>query len=121
MKKATLKNSLLLSTAFLSMLHTLFYGLKTRVDWYLFIDYTRRLDFAVMYLTTSINFIILSYCMMYPQGIYRDVKRFILIICILDLIHYLTVSKVYFGIHKIVFAVLIFYCYRFFKNGKIKF
>lgn len=113
------KNIILLSTVALGMLHTLFHGSKTKVDMYLFLDYSRRIDYAIMHLTTSINFLILAYCLMYPIGVSRDVKRFILIICSLDLIHYLTVSKVYFGVHKIIFAVLIFYIYRIYKNGKI--
>jgi len=110
------KNTLLLSTVGLSMLHTLFHGMKTKVDIYLFIDYSRRIDYAIMNLTTSVNFLILSYCLMYPKGISIDTKRFILIICILDLIHYITVSKVYFGTVKIIFAVILFYLYRYLKN-----
>lgn len=113
MKKLTLKNTILILTPFFSMIHTLFHGHKTRVDWYLFVDYTRRIDFAVMYLTTSINFIILSYCLLYPKGILKDVRLFIFLVCALDLIHYVTVSRLYFGVYKVFLAVIIFYIIRY--------
>ena len=116
MKKQTLKNYLLLLTPVLSLLHSFFKGSKHRVDWYLFIDYTRRIDYAIMYLTTSINFIIISFVMMYPKGVSVDIKIFILIVCLLDLIHYFTVSKVYFGVYKVFLAVILFYIYKYFKN-----
>jgi len=86
-----------------------FHGSKVRVDWYLLIDFTRRIDFAVMYLSTSINFLIISYCLYKPKGIHKEIKEFIFIVCLLDLIHYLLISRVYFGMVKIFLAIIIYY------------
>lgn len=111
MKKQTLniKNYFLLSTFILSSLHTIFRGSKVRVDWYLLIDYTRRIDFAVMYTTTAINFFILAYCLKFPKGIREEIKDFILIVVSLDLLHLILLSKLRFGFVKICLAIIIYY------------
>ncbi len=118
MKKQTLniKNYLLLSTFILSSLHTLFRGSKIRVDWYLLIDYTRRIDFAVMYTTTAINFFILAFCLRFPKGIKEEIKDFILIVVSLDLLHLILLSKLRFGIVKICLAIVIYYTIRLVKK-----
>ena len=113
-----LKNNLLLSTIFLAQLHTLFYGSKLRVDWYFAIDFARRIDYAVMNLTTSLNMLIISYCLYKPKGINSEIKKFIFIICILDLIHYFSVSKLQFGLVKIFLAIFIWLALYIKKNPK---
>lgn len=119
MKKQTLskKNYFLLSTFILSQLHTIFRGYKTRVDWYLLIDYTRRIDFAVMYTTTAINFFILAYCLHFPKGVRKEVSQFILIVTSLDLLHLILLSKLRFGIVKIFLAIIIYYIIKMFKKN----
>lgn len=110
-----LKNYFLLSTFVLSQLHTLFRGSKTRVDWYLLIDHTRRIDYAVMYSTISINFLILAFCLRFPKGVNKEVTEFILIATSLDMLHLLLTSKIHFGLVKMFLAViiwLIIYAYR---------
>ena len=100
----------------LSSLHTLFRGSKTRVDWYLLIDYTRRIDFAVMYTTTAINFFILAFCLKFPKGIREEIKDFILIVVSLDLLHLILLSKLRFGLVKIFLAFSIYYIVKLFKK-----
>lgn len=107
---------MLLSTIVLAQLHTVFHGAKTRVDWYLLIDFTRRIDYAVMHLTTSINFLIISYCLYRPKGVNEETKKFIFILCILDLIHYLLISKIYFGLVKAFLAIIIYYIIKYNKK-----
>jgi hypothetical protein len=118
MKKQTLniKNYFLLSTFVLSQLHTIFRGSKYRVDWYLLIDYTRRIDYAVMYTTTAINFLILAYCLHFPKGVKKEVSQFILIVTSLDMLHLILLSRLRFGIVKIFLAIIIYYVIRFFKK-----
>lgn len=105
-------NILLLSTTILSQLHVVFRGLKTRVDWFLFIEYTRRIDFAVMYLCTSIIFLIYSIALKYKHKINPDITSFIVIINSLDLIHYFATSRVGFGLVKLFCSILIFVIYK---------
>lgn len=102
-----LKNAILLLTVVLAQVHTFFHGVKTKVDWYILIDFSRRIDYAVMNLTTSLNFLIISFCLLKPKGLNPEIKKFIFIVCCLDLAHYLLVSKLQFGLVKIFLAVLI--------------
>lgn len=87
-----IKNYILLSIIMLSQLHVIFRGSDMRVDWYLFIEHTRRIDYAVMYLCKHLIYVIYSYCLLFPKGINKDVKIFIFILSILDLLHYLLYS-----------------------------
>jgi len=73
----------------ISQIRTIFYNQDTRVDWYLLIDHTRRIDFAVFYYGIVINFLVLAYCLYYPTGLYKWVKRYILILAVLDFVHLL--------------------------------
>jgi len=106
-----IKNGLLLSMPLISNLKKAFqqkpFELRERVDWYLFLDYTKRIDFAVMYYTVVVNFLILSYCLFSPKGIVTEVKFFILVICILDMIHMTLTAGQGFGVAKIGLAVFI--------------
>jgi hypothetical protein len=101
------KNYLLLLTPLIGHLYTLFRGSSERVSWWL-TDNTRRIDYAVMYYSISINFLILSFCLMYPKGINKKVRKFILILSSLDMMHLMLVSKLKFGIFKILLAFIIY-------------
>ena len=120
MKRTTLKNGLLLSTFVFSQIHTIFWGSSLRVNWYLFTnsDYSRRIDFAVMYYSIAIDFLILSYCLHYPKGIDRRVSRFILIVTSLDMVHLITNGKQHFGFSKIGIAFIIYMLYAEYKSKK---
>lgn len=120
MKKTTLKNALLLSTFVFSQLHTVFWGVDLRVNWYLFTDadYSRRIDFAVMYYTIAIDFLILAYCVHYPKGIDRRVSRFILTVTLLDMVHLIANGKQHFGFSKIGVAIVIYLLYGAYKDKK---
>ena len=106
------KNYLLISLVILSQLHVSFRGLNDRVDWFLFIDYTRRIDYAVMYLCQCITGIIFSYCLLYPKGISKDVRVLIFIITLMDLLHYFTFSLVGFGLEKLFLSGILFFMYK---------
>lgn len=88
------KNYLLLFVIALSQLHAFFSGYKERVDWYFFIDYTRRIDYAVMYMCKHIIYIIYAYCLLFPEGIKKDTKVFIFMLALADFIHYITISHI---------------------------
>jgi hypothetical protein len=117
MLKFYIKNTLLLSTFLLSQLHTLFRGDKQRVDWSLLIDHSRRIDYAVMYMSIAINFLILAFCLHYPKGVNKNVTRFILIITILDMLHLVLFSKIGFGMAKIGIAFVVYLLYEFIFRG----
>lgn len=114
MRKLTLnKNYLLLSILILTELHVLFRGYKTiRVDWYLLIDYTRRIDYAVMYLNKHLIYIILSYCVLFNRNIQKDTKVFIFMWVIADFLHYITLSHLGFEWVKLTLVVLVFATYK---------
>ena len=112
MKNQTLKNILLLSLIVLSQLHVIFRGQELRVDWFLCIDYTRRIDYAVLYLCRYVVQAILAYCLLFPSNISKYVKMFVFILSISDLIHYLTFSSLGYGIEKILISSLIFFAIR---------
>ena len=89
---------------------------EQRVDWFLCIEHTRRLDYAIMYLCTHITEIILAFCLLYPNGISREVKRLIFILCILDIIHYFTFSSIGFESEKLIIAFILSYGYKQYKK-----
>ena len=113
------KNFLLLLTPVISHLYTLFRGDKTRVDWWLFLDdFTRRIDIAVLYFSIAINFVILSYCFHYPNGVSKKVTRFTYLMCILDFLHLWFFSKLHFGIAKLFLAIIIYFIYEKIKQWR---
>lgn len=115
-KKLTHKDYFLLSLIILSQLHVLFRGLDTRVDWFIFIDYTRRIDYFVMYLCKYLTQLILSYCLLFPNNINKDIKFFIFTMCCADLLHYFTTSSIGFGMEKLFIVGSIFLCYKYFNK-----
>ena len=102
-------NILLLSIVFISQLHVLFRGIEYRVDWFIFIDYTRRIDYAVMYLCKHITQIVLAYCVLYPKNVSKQVSYFIFIICCFDLVHFFTTSSIGYGAFKILISTIFFF------------
>lgn len=112
MKSQKHKNILLLSLIVLSQLHVIFRGQELRVDWFLCIEHTRRIDYAVLYLCRYLIQGILAYCVLFPSNISKDVKLFIFVLSVADLIHYLTFSSIGYGIEKILISSLIFFSLR---------
>lgn len=110
------KNALLITTFVLSQIPFIFRGDKTRVDWYLLIEHSKRIDFAVLFYAYAVNFLILSYILHYKNGIDRRITRFILIVTSLDLIHLIILAKQGFGFAKIGVAILLLLGYDFIKK-----
>lgn len=106
------KNYILLSIIILSQLHVSFRGMSERVDWFIFIDYTRRIDYAVMYLCKHLIYVIYSYMLLFPKGISKDVKLFIFILALCDLFHYFATSHIGYGAVKVLVAYVIYFAIK---------
>mgnify|MGYP003152867497 CR=1 FL=1 len=117
MKRKIHKDWLLFSTVLISYFPKIFYGSKVRVDWFLLVEHTRRIDYYFFYLGVSLNYLILSYLLLFPKGVTKEMKQFILIVCILDLLHFVLLSKLHFGYIKIIMAIGIFYLLRMIKKN----
>lgn len=115
MKIQMLKNKALISILLLNELHVFFRGLKTRVDWYLLIEHTRRLDYAVMYFCKHTIYLILAYCLLFPKGIHKETKVFIFMFMIADMLHYLLLSHIGFEWVKVILVLLSFVIYKKFR------
>lgn len=114
--EGSVKNKLLLSTYVISMIPSIFFNRIERYYLGIFSVKTVRIDFYLMYYTTAINFIILAYCLHYPKGINKLTTRLILIITIIDFVHYALNGKQGFGIAKIGVSTLILLCYELYKK-----
>lgn len=112
------KNYLLLSVIILSQLHSFFTGYKERVDWFIFIDYTRRIDYAVMYMCKHLIYLVYAYCLLFPYGIKKDTKVFIFILAIADFIHYITLSHIGFPWFKLLGVLCVFLIYKNINNDE---
>jgi hypothetical protein len=105
-----LKNVLLLSTYVIGILPSFVFDtdLGTSEVW-LSLTHARGektyFDYALLYYSWSINFLILAYMLHYPKHIDRRVSRFILIICALDLLHLIIAAKQGFVIEKVGLAL----------------
>ena len=106
------KDFLLLSTALISYLPSFFHGSKERIDFFLLVEYTRRIDFFFLYLGNSINFLIFAFLLLFPKGLSQQMKVFTIIVCILDFLHFILLSKLYFGIIKLFAAIFIHVMYK---------
>lgn len=115
LKKISIKDWMLYSTALIGYFPSLFYGNEKRVDLFLLVDHTRRIDFYFMYLGHSINYLILLFLLLFPKGLSVRAKQFIFLLCILDFMHYILLSKLYFAFIKIYLAIL---AYVILKNIK---
>lgn len=102
------KNYLLLSIVLISQIHVAFAGGKM-VDWFLFIDKFRSLEFTIFMTGVFIRFIILHYCLIFPYGINKNIKIYLFILSLFDLLHFILFSGVGYEIEKI-FASYIFFC-----------
>lgn len=91
------------------MLPSMFVGDKTRYNLGLFIDRSTRIDYFARYYGITITFLIMAYCLYDSKGISKEVKKYILIVAILDIIHLVLFSARGFGEFKIVLGVLILY------------
>lgn len=103
------KNILLLSTYVLAYLPKMFYGTTERLSLGFLVERSTRLDFFVMYYAIALQFLILAYCVKFPDGIHEKVSELILIISVLDIVHLMLLSGQGFGMVKIGIAVLILY------------
>jgi hypothetical protein len=108
LKKTSIKDWMLYSTALIGYFPSLFHGDKTRVDLFLLVDHTRRIDFYFMYLGHSINYLILLFLLLFPKGLSVRARQFVFLVCILDFFHYVLLSKLYFGFVKIYVAIVIY-------------
>lgn len=118
MKTLKLKNYLLLSIVILSQAHMIFSDTKQRVDWYLLIEHTRRLDYAVMYACKHLIYVIYAYCLLFPKGIKHEIKVFVFILAIADILHYFTTSHIGFAFIKLLGVFGIFLLYKKIKNDE---
>ena len=108
LKKISIKDWMLYSTVLIGYFPSLFHGDKTRLDLFLLVDHTRRIDFYFMYLGHSINYLILLFLLLFPKGLSVRARQFVFLVCILDFFHYVLLSKLYFGFVKIYVAIVIY-------------
>ena len=115
LKKTSIKDWMLYSTALIGYFPTIFND-NRRLDLFLLVDHTRRIDFYFMYLGHSINYLILLFLLLFPKGLSTRAKQFIFLLCILDFLHYILLSKLYFAFIKIYLAILIYVILKQFKS-----
>ncbi len=108
LKKTSIKDWMLYLTVLIGYFPSLFHGNKTRLDLFLLVDHTRRIDFYFMYLGHSINYLILLFLLLFPKGLSVMARQFVFLVCILDFFHYVLLSKLYFGFVKIYAAIFIY-------------
>lgn len=119
------KNYLLLAMPIISKIKTFYYRDDSRVDWFLFYDFVNRKGenigvlktWAIYFYTVPINFIILSYCMLFPKGIQLWVKQFIFTLCCLDLLHMALYAGKSFVFFKLMICIIITLALAY-KRGK---
>lgn len=106
-----LKNIVLLSMLVFSSIRKCFFKDNSRVEWYIFspesLSNGIRIDWMVYFYTISINFLILAYCLKYPNGISTKIKESILVMCILDFLHLILYAGVGFEFFKILIWLII--------------
>jgi len=107
LKKTSIKDWMLYSTALIGYFPTIFND-NRRLDLFLLVNHTRRIDFYFMYLGHSINYLILLFLLLFPKGLSTRAKQFIFLLCILDFLHYILLSRLYFGFVKIYAAIVIY-------------
>lgn len=108
--KYSIKDWLLFSTIFFSYFPLVFYGDKTKIDWFL-INHYRRIDYYFFYLGMSINYLVFIGLLMFPKGIKKEVKQLVFTICVLDFLHFVLLAKQHFGFVKVVVAMIIVLLY----------
>lgn len=101
------KNYLLLSLIIISQIHVFFRGLGVEIDWFLLVDKQRGLNFSVFMIGVFVRFIIVYYCLLKPFGLNKDLKTYLFILSILDLIHFFLTSGLGYAIEKILVGLFI--------------
>lgn len=115
------KNYLLLSLIIISQIHVFFRGLGISVDWFLLVDKQRGLNFTVFMIGVFVRFIILHYCLLRPYGINKDLKIYLLILSILDLLHFFLTSGLGYAIEKILVSLFILGIVKFIRYVKFNY
>lgn len=115
-----LKNKLLILSLVLGNLPRTFFNLDKRINLSIFIERSTRIDFFYMYYVTSINFMILAYCLYKNKGVDKRISKFILILTVLDFLHLLLFASKGFGMAKIGIALFIYFLSNKIKNDKTK-
>ena len=116
LKKKSIKDWVLYFTIFISYFPTLFHGNKTRVDLFMLVETTKRIDFYFMYLGHSINYLILLFLLLFPKGISVRARQFVFLVCVIDFLHYILLSRLYFGFVKIYVAIFLYVILKQFKK-----
>lgn len=89
---SNVKNILLAIVCFISLLPSIFYGEETRINMGFFVDRPTRIDYFVKNYGNLISFLIYAYCLKYPKGINKELLTAVLLISVLDLLHYILFS-----------------------------
>ena len=119
LKKTVIKDWMLYCTVLVGYFPSLFHGNKTKLDLFLLVEHSRRIDFYLMYLGHSINYLILLFLLLFPKDISVRAKQFVFLVCILDFLHYVLLSKLYFGFVKIFVAIFIYVVLRQIKKWMV--
>lgn len=107
--KKKYKNYLLLSLVLISQAHIVFRDSNIKIDWFLFTDTKRFLNFSIFQLCIYIKFIVLSYCIIYNDNINKRIAKYLLILSVLDVFHFFLTSGLGYEIIKIITGVIILY------------
>lgn len=115
------KDYLLLSIIIISQLHVAFRGFDYNVDWFLFINKERGVNFSVFMICVFVRFIILHYCLLKPYGINKDIKTYLFCLSVLDLLHFFLTSGLGFEIEKLIVGVLLLCLIKFIRYVRISY
>lgn len=102
------KKILLILIVIISQLHVAFRGLNVKVDWFLFTDKTRGLNFSVFMIGVFVRFIIVHYCLLSPSNVNKNIALFLLVLSVLDLIHFFLTSGLGYAELKVLVAYIIY-------------
>jgi hypothetical protein len=112
-----IKNGLLIFVLLISQIPSIFIGTEERMNLSIFVERSTRLDFVALYYVNAVDFLILSFCLWKPRGINPNLRFFIFILTVLDLIHLLFLAKQNFGITKMGLTVIIYFIYDTLSNS----
>lgn len=102
------KNALLILIVIISQLHVLFRGTKHKVDWFLFTDKERGLNFSVFMVGVFLRFIIVHYCLFKTTNINKQIAFYLLILSVLDLAHFFLTSGLGYAELKLFISYLLY-------------
>lgn len=112
------KDYLLLSLVIISQIHVLFRGSGVNVDWFVFINKERGLNFTIFMICVFVRFIIVHYCLLFPFKINKDIKTYLFILAILDIFHFFLTSGIGFEIEKIIIGAFLMCLTKFIRYVK---